>query len=148
MASPEIIDPYLTPGTNVLRNLVGATSAPELDVAEADLSFARALQLLDHPVAATNDLEELKRIHFHLFQDIYDWAGHSRRVDVRKKVPGAAFFLPWGFIDNAAAICFRELAEERLLAGLSRDAFVERLAFHYEKINSGGNHVLQEELFD
>lgn len=135
MASPEFVDPYLIPGTNVLRNRVGATSTAELAVAEADLSFARALQLLDSPVPATNDLRELKRIHRHLFQDLYDWAGQLRSVDVRKDVPDAEFFMPWSYVDNAAAICFMALAEERLLVGLSREKFVERLAFHYEKIN-------------
>ncbi|MEX8032525.1 hypothetical protein AB6V29_05790 [Microbacterium sp. 20-116] len=72
MASPEVVDPYLIPGTNVLRNLLGLTSAADLSAAEADLSFVRALQLLDEPVPATNDLRELQRIHLHLFQDIYD----------------------------------------------------------------------------
>lgn len=135
MDSPEFADPYLIPKTKVLRNLVGAASVSELSAAEADLSFARALQLLDSPVPATNDLHELKHIHFHLFQDVYDWAGELRRVDVRKDVPGAEFFMPWAYIENAAAICFRELAEDRFLDGLPREAFVERLAFHYEKIN-------------
>lgn len=135
MASPEFVDPYLIPGTDVLRNLVGATSTEVLAVAEADLSFARALQLLESPVTATNDLQELKQIHFHLFRDVYDWAGQPRNVDVRKDVPGAEFFMPWGYIENAAAICFTELAENRFLIGLTRDVFVERLAFHYEKVN-------------
>ena len=135
MASTEFVDPYLIPGTNVLRNLVGARSANDLAVAEADLSFARAVELLDTPVPVTNDLRELCAIHRHLFQDVYEWAGEPRTVDVRKDVPGADFFLPWSYIENAAAICFDELADERFLVGLSRSEFVERLAFHFEKIN-------------
>ncbi|MGM7669168.1 Fic/DOC family protein [Microbacterium sp. A93] len=135
MASPDFFDPYLIPGSNALRNLVGATSTSELSFAEADLSFARALQLLEAPAPATNDLRELQAIHLHLFQDVYDWAGELRTVDVRKSVPDADFFLPYGFIENAAAICFRELAEQQFLVGLGRKTFVERLAYHYEKIN-------------
>lgn len=93
MASPDFIDPYPLPGTNVLRNLVGVTSSAELAIAEAelaiaeaDLSFARALQLLDSPVPETNDLRELQQIHLHLFQDVYEWAGQIRTVDVRKDI--------------------------------------------------------------
>ena len=71
MDSAEFVDPYLIPGTTVLRNLVGATTNAALAAAEADLSFARATQLLDDPVPATNDLAELKAIHFRLFQDVY-----------------------------------------------------------------------------
>ncbi|WP_210403868.1 Fic family protein [Salinibacterium sp. UTAS2018] len=35
----------------------------------------------------------------------------------------------------AAAHCFQDLADDEHLRGLEREAFVERLAFHYEKIN-------------
>ncbi|MGB3414603.1 MAG: Fic family protein [Microbacteriaceae bacterium] len=135
MASPDFIDPYLLPGTGILRNLVGAVTSEALNAAEADLSFVRALQFLDSSVPQTNNLHEFQLIHHHLFQDIYDWAGRLRIVDVRKDVPGAEFFMPWQMIENTAEICFRELSEENFLRGLSRDVFVERLAFHYEKIN-------------
>lgn len=135
MDSPEVSDPYLIPGTNVLRNLVGATTVEILAAAEADLSFARALQLLDSPIPSTNDLRELQSIHRHLFQDVFEWAGQVRSVDVRKNVPGAEFFLPHGYIEHAAALCFAELAADEFLAGLPRGVFVERIAYHYEKIN-------------
>lgn len=135
MDSPNFVDPYLIPGTAVLRNLVGAKTPEELAVAEADLSFVRATQLLDEPVPATNDLAELKAIHFHLFQDLFEWAGQTRTVDVKKNVPDAEFFLPWGFIETASINCFQELASEKHLKGLARTEFVERLAYHYEKIN-------------
>jgi|GEM_PF-2409741 fido (protein-threonine AMPylation protein) len=128
MGSPNFVDPYLIPGTAVLRNLVGAKTPEELAVAEADLSFVRATQLLDEPVPATNDLAELKAIHFHLFQDLFEWAGRTRTVDVRKNVPDAEFFLPWGFIETASINCFQELASERHLKELARTEFVERLA--------------------
>ncbi|MDF2558679.1 MAG: cell filamentation protein [Microbacterium sp.] len=119
----------------MLRNRVGTATVETLADAEADLSFARALQLLDSPVAATNDLHELQAIHRHLFQDLYDWAGDLRTVDVRKNVPGADYFLPYGFIERASGICFAELAADEFLVDLPRDFFVERLAYHYEKIN-------------
>jgi len=115
MASPDFVDPYLIPGTSILRNLVGADSDSVLARAEADLSFARALQLLDAPAPPTNDLAELRAIHRHLFQDVYDWAGQIRIVDVRKDVPGAEYFLPWGLIERAAQTSFAELIDDGLL---------------------------------
>lgn len=135
MDFPETVDPYLIPGTNVLRNRLGLTSAEALSAAEADLSFARALQLLEEPVAPTNDLQELQAIHLHLFQDVYDWAGQLRTIDLRKNVPGADFFLPVTHLERAARISFAELADAAHLRGLSRHEFVEQLAYHYEKIN-------------
>jgi cell filamentation protein len=135
MGSPDFVDPYLIPGTAVLRNLVGADSVTMLTTAEGDLSFVRALEILDDPVPVTNDLTELKEIHRRLFHDVFDWAGHIRSVDVRKDVPGAEFFMPFGLIERAAEVSFRELAEEDHLKGLSRHDFIQRLAVHYEKIN-------------
>lgn len=135
MASPEFIDPYLIAGTSVLRNLVGASTAAKLAAAEADLSFVRALELLDRPIPATSDLTELKSIHHHLFQDVFEWAGEVRTIDVRKDVPGAAYFMPSGLIERSAAICFGELATENHLKRLERRTFIERIAVHYERIN-------------
>lgn len=43
--------------------------------------------------------------------------------------------MPWRFMERAAAICFEKLAEQDHLVGLSRNKFVEHLAYHYEKIN-------------
>lgn len=89
MASTEFVDPYLDPETGVLRNKVGARTKVALEDAEGDLSFARLMQLMDHPPQATGDLDELLAIHRHLFQDVYAWAGQVRTVDVRKNVEGA-----------------------------------------------------------
>lgn len=102
MASTEFVDPYLDPETGLLRNKVGAQTKVALDEAEGDLSFARLVQLMDHPVKPTGDLDELRAIHRHLFQDVYDWAGELRTVDIRKNVEGAQFFLPVSMIGRAA----------------------------------------------
>jgi cell filamentation protein len=50
------------------------------------------------PPKPTGDLTELRAIHRHLFQDLYDWAGQIRIIDIRKNVEGAEFFLPSGMI--------------------------------------------------
>lgn len=46
---------------------------------------ARLVQLTAQPPLPKGDLEELRAIRRHLFQDVYDWAGELRTVDVRKK---------------------------------------------------------------
>ncbi|WP_058234777.1 hypothetical protein [Devriesea agamarum] len=75
MDSPDFVDPYLDPQTGLLRNKVGAQTNAALDDAEGDLSHARLIQLMDHPVKPTGGLGELRAIHRYLFQDVYDWAG-------------------------------------------------------------------------
>ncbi len=44
----RVFDPYLIPGTNVLRNLVGATDEDALAAAENDLCSARAAILREN----------------------------------------------------------------------------------------------------
>lgn len=128
-------DPYIDPATGVLRNLVGAKTKVALEEIEGDLSFARLVQLVDHPVAPTGDLDELRAIHRHLFQDVYAWAGELRTINMRKSVPGADLFLPVELLWAAAGNAFMQLREDNMLTGLSREQFVERLAHHYDQVN-------------
>ncbi|MFT8637899.1 MAG: hypothetical protein ABF811_08075, partial [Pseudoclavibacter sp.] len=113
MASTEFVDPYLDPETGILRNQVGATTKSALDAAEGALSFTRLMYLLDHPVKASGDLNELQAIHSYLFQDIYDWAGELRTVDIRKSTEGSQFFLPVSIITQASVYAVTSSAEWR-----------------------------------
>jgi cell filamentation protein len=135
MASPDFVDPYLDPTTGLLRNRVGADTKVALDKAEGDLSFARMLQLMDHPPRPSGDLAELQEIHRQLFQDVYAWAGELRTVDIRKNTEGAEFFLPVSMIERASMFATDELRSENMLKGLSREQFVDRLAYHYDQVN-------------
>jgi len=130
----EFFDPYTDPQTGILRNRIGARTQAALDRAEGDLSRARLVQLADrYPVRPSGDLDELRSIHRHLFQDLYEWAGRTRTVDIRK--PGGEPFLPWSRIGTGTAYVFDELRRENHLRGLSRPKFVERLAHHYDVLN-------------
>ncbi len=135
MASTDFVDPYLDPKTGLLRNKVGARARGDLEEAEVHLVSARLVQLMDRPVKPTGDLNELRAIHRHLFQDVYDWAGELRTVDIRKNVAGAQFFMPMSLIGRAATYCAEELRADKQLRGLSREQFIERLAYHYDQLN-------------
>ncbi|MFZ2964438.1 MAG: Fic family protein [Rhodoglobus sp.] len=131
----EVVDPYLDPDTGLLRNLVGARTQSALDAAEGALVFARAVQLVNHPVRPTGDLDEFRAIHRHLFQDVYDWAGKTRTVDIRKNVDGAEVFLPVSMIDRATMFAAEELRRDNMLSGMNRDQFIDRLSYHYDQWN-------------
>ena len=133
MASTDFVDPYLDPDTGLLRNLVGARTDDDLVAAEGALVFARAVQLLDQPPRPTGDLTELKAIHGHLFQDLFDWAGDLRTVDIRKNSADAEFFLPVSLIERASGFVAEQLRDDNYLQGMARDQFIERLADHYDE---------------
>lgn len=74
-------DPYLYAGTNVFRNKLEIKSSEELDAQERRFVTARAVQ---GAPKGNFDLDHLRAIHRHLFQDIYDWAGKLRTVEISK----------------------------------------------------------------
>jgi cell filamentation protein len=92
---------------------------------------------MDRPPQPTGDLTELRAIHRHLFQDLYDRAGQVRTVDIRKNVEGAEFFLPSGMIERASAFAAGELHTDDNLRGLDREHFIDRLAYHSDQQDLG-----------
>ncbi|WIB65556.1 Fic family protein [Curtobacterium sp. MCBD17_040] len=127
---PEFADPYVDPGTGVLRNLVGARTQEELDRLEANLALARYAELKLDPVRPTGDEQHLREIHRRLFQDVYDWAGHFRTVEISK---GGDHFAPVALLRSGFA--FRHLAEANNLRNLAEDDFIDALAEHFEEVN-------------
>ncbi|WP_344204288.1 Fic/DOC family protein [Aeromicrobium alkaliterrae] len=136
MASTEFVDPYLDPATGILRNKLGATDQIALDQAEGDLVFLRLTKLMSEGVSAPRgDLDEIREIHRTLFQDVYDWAGDIRTVDIRKPGADAQPFLAVSKIELASSYIQGELADEKMLLGLDRDAFIGRISHYYDQFN-------------
>ncbi|MDX5385796.1 MAG: Fic family protein [Alteromonadaceae bacterium] len=125
-------DPYLIEGSTCLKNLLGITNTAELNEAEAAISAAAMAELIARPVAPTFGLKHLCEIHFRLFGDVYDWAGHLRSTEISK---GGMLFLPYGVIPQVAGELFSELHAEDLLRGLPKEEFAFRAAYYLGRIN-------------
>ena len=70
-----------------LENKLGLTSSAELDRAEERISKKKAAQLFDRKLLDTFDVGTfagLTAIHKYLFEDIYDFAGELRTVNIAK----------------------------------------------------------------
>lgn len=102
-------DPYVYPGTNVLRNARGLRDADELRRVEADLTYWRGLRLAAQPIVGHYDLAHLQAIHCALFEGLYDWAGELRTVPIAKT---DLFCLPM-HTESSARDIFGRLARER-----------------------------------
>jgi cell filamentation protein len=91
-------DPYVIPGTNVLRNRLGITDARKLDRTERRLVGDRIAEGVPD---GSFDLAHLRAIHRHLFQDVYDWAGELRTVEISKGGSQFQFrqYIPTGMAD-------------------------------------------------
>lgn len=129
----EFADPYTYPGTRVLRNIPGIRDDATLRDFEYEQTKLRIEELREKPIAGTFDLEHLKAIHAHVFQDVYDWAGKVRTVNISKN--GDAFAQP-AFIDNVGKQLGAAIAKENNLQGLEKPQFVERLALYYSDWNA------------
>lgn len=112
-------DPYLYPGTSVLRNKLGITDAARLDAIERQLVVQRAAEGVPH---GAFDLDHLRAIHRHLFQDIFEWAGDLRTVEIAK---GGSQFQFRRFIETGMADVHRRLKAQDFLRGLSDARFAE-----------------------
>ena len=104
-------DPYvLEDGT--LKNLLGITNYHELKQAETDIAYINLISA-QTAVKGKCDVEILKNIHKHIFQDIFTWAGEFRTVPLYKEevvIPGLSleYALPKN-IEKELSICFDEL---------------------------------------
>ena len=125
-------DPYVYPGTSVLRNRFGLRDTSRLDALENEFSAGRLLELLVRPEPGTYDLNHLARFHHRIFGDVYQWAGEIRTVAIAK---GALFALP-EHVQSYASEVFANLCEDRYLTGLGRDEVSERFAFYLGEINA------------
>src|ERR1700739_1550463 len=75
---------YVYPGTDTVKNKLDAKNLDELERLEGPLVRARRI-LIDsgQGPAGQFDAEHLKAIHRFLFQDVFEWAGHTRDERVR-----------------------------------------------------------------
>lgn len=127
------MDPYLYPGTNVLRNVPGIQDAALLDRFEATATAFRLFQLTERPVAGKFDRVHLYRIHFHIFQDVYPWAGEVRTVEISK---ADSLFALTPHIVSSLDHSLGNLANERHLRGLAPEHFCRRAAFYLGELNA------------
>ena len=92
-------------GTNkmALENKLGIRSSPELAEAEERISKKKALELFENGVLDSLEAgttASLKAIHKYLFEEIYDFAGELRTVNIAK---GNFRFAPLMYLEAALA---------------------------------------------
>lgn len=123
-------DPYLYPGLNVMRNRLGIHQEQRLAQAAYDITALRAATIELGPLK--RGLPHLCGIHRQLYQDIFDWAGHLREVDIYQ---GDTRFCHFAYIEKEGNALMQDLEEESWLVGLPADKFIDRLAHYYCEIN-------------
>lgn len=129
-----VTDPYVYPGTNVLKNLAGIEDQNQLQRFEAVSTADRISELRVNPMPGAFDISHLQRIHRHIFQDLYSWAGEFRAIDIRKE--GEFWFCRHEFIEQALIDLFKKLTEENQLRGITPEQFGSKAGYYMSELNA------------
>ena len=124
-------DPYVYPGTTVLINKLGIKNKAELELVERGVTVSR--EQLPIPGLVLDEIG-LRRIHGHLFEPLYEWAGKYRQMNMA--VAGVdelgrerkVVFAPRARIEPEMEEVFSCLAAQANLKGTSPDQFAGEAA--------------------
>ncbi|MBQ3124084.1 MAG: Fic family protein [Clostridia bacterium] len=115
-------------GTTCLINKLDIRDEKQLDIVESHITLAKISVLQQNPIDGNFDFEHYKKIHKFLFEDLYDWAGLSRAVDISKK---GTSFVKAENIEKIADACFDRLKNDNYLKNLDIDTFIEKITDFY-----------------
>lgn len=130
---PNPWEAYFWPDSNVLRNLAGLKTEAALEAFEYEASTLRLSQLAQSPIPGSFDLVHMQRIHKHVFQDVYDWAGELREVNISK---GGTDFTRLDRIHEHGRHLADSIRAENFLQDLPKEQFVDRLCHYYAEWNA------------
>lgn len=126
-------DPYLLPGTSLLRNNFGVNDHEILAELEFVATAGRMVswhRRLAHGDIRAHDLD-VRRIHRHLFADVYAWAGSYRVTELRlgdeKFARRAAVHRKMNRVEATARALVAQVGDD--------DALARRLAWLYAEYN-------------
>jgi cell filamentation protein len=123
-------DPYTYENSTVLVNKLDLRSQDELDAFEAEISSARSAEPLPE---GELDFAHYCAVHYHLFQDVYDWAGKPRTVRISKQ--DNPFCYP-EHIEAQATKLFASLKAGSFLEDLEPDDFAIQAAHFLAELNA------------
>lgn len=136
---------YCYKNSMVLKNKLNIIDENELVVAIDTMVKPIASQLVDRLLKRTFDYDCLRKLHKKLYGQIFDWAGHTRTVNISDQVE----YYYCNYIISQAEELFEKLREEKCLQQCSDDQKYRRLAYYLGELNAihpfrYGNQVVQE----
>jgi cell filamentation protein len=127
------MDPYVYPETNVLKNLRDIRDAEQLSKFEAIATTRRTIELEHEPLQGRFDARHIQAIQQHIFQDVFEWVGKFRTVNISKS--GNPFVFHQHIGSSLDKTC-GDLRHEGHLAGSDLEQFVIRGAYYLGEINA------------
>jgi cell filamentation protein len=132
--SYKYLDPdftYTDSKTGLLKNLQDITDPDVLLFVESGAVTKRLQELSQRPIKIKG-IDSLFEIHRYLFQDIYDWAGKKRLVEISKD--GKQFF-PTSHFDNALRYIDVLITDFKKIPKDNKRELAEKLAEILDNVN-------------
>ena len=123
---------YCYPNSDVLKNKLNITDSNELFEAEKELTAIRLRELQGNPIKGNFDFNHLKAIHKYIFQDVYDWAGKERTVEIGK----GNLFCITSCIQSYAESIFNKYYSQCYAARDNYEDFIRVFADNYGDLNA------------
>ena len=120
------------PGTGCLINRFDIQNEKQLAYIENRIVNLKISELIFHPIPGNFDFSHYKAIHRFLFEDIYDWAGQIRSIDMSKK---GTSFTKASRIEEMGGRIFGRLNRMNNFTGLEHDAFAYEITDFYCSTN-------------
>lgn len=79
-------DPYVYENTNILKNIVNINEQNKLDDYETSMVNLGIIKLLKSNIEI-NTVDDIFEIHKVLFENVYEWAGKKRMINIYKTEP-------------------------------------------------------------
>jgi len=123
-------DPYSYGAHGCLKNRLGLRDADVLQAFELEMSMLRAEEPLP---GGRFGPAHYRRVHRHLFQDVYTWAGRYRTVRTAKD--GNWFCFPEN-IDGQMILLFARLRDHPFHPGVGAEEFIVAAAEFLAELNA------------
>jgi cell filamentation protein len=140
MARGTSDDPYVYPGTDVLKNHLGIRTAKALSDAEAIITTTQLARLERSPVKGSFDISHYADTHHAIFKAVYPFAGEFRTTELHKWSEQRQEYTTFMPAEVAVPWLNRHLNEEVGKRGtfreFGRDEFVERSTRLYLDLNA------------
>ncbi len=120
------------PNTTCLINKFDIKDDKKLSEIEAEITFAKAAVLECKEVKPPFNFDFYKSIHRFLFEDLYDFAGELRKVDISKK---GTLFCSVNELEKLCKACFYRLEKANYFKGIKKEKFVEEIVDLYQTTN-------------
>lgn len=123
---------YCYPDSNVLKNRLNIRDNNLLKTAEEEITLIKQMELLKNPINGNFSKTHLMNIHKFIFEDIYTFAGKTRREQISK---ADTMFYPPNLINRELDKLFAEIKEKNMLKEADEKKFFNNLAYVMAELN-------------